>query len=69
MIVAKDVDLLLVEMERVKKAAVALRSLEKPTSYGAIGPVFKGGQRSAALKRASLDLSRVLAQLRRGDRA
>jgi hypothetical protein len=67
-IVAKDVDILLVELERVVKAAVALRSLEKTTSYGAIGPVFAGGPRSAALKRASLDLPRVLAQLRKGDR-
>jgi hypothetical protein len=67
-IVAKDVDLLLVELERVKRAAVALLALEKATSHGAVGKVFDGGQRSAALKRASMDLSRVLAQLRKGDR-
>jgi hypothetical protein len=56
-----EVDAVVVELERVKKAA------EDVKAYGTTrhGYVRCGTQYTAALKRASMDLTRALARLRK----
>jgi len=75
MITDKMIDETLVEILRTKRALEALRKArqastdKRPGQEGSIGDWSYCDQRTehAAAKRASLDLTRKLAQLRKGD--
>ena len=55
------------EMDRVRERIRALKTAQKRDDIKATG-CYSGGKETAALKRATMDLSNALAELRRGTR-
>ena len=63
----KTLDKAVAEAKRFIEAAAVVKRAAGSTEYVKGDPWYEGGKHCAAAKRASMDLSRVLADVRRGN--
>ena len=62
----KTLDKAVSEAKRFIEAAAAVNRAERTDEYTKGDPLYRGGRYSAAAKRASMDLTRALADVRGG---
>lgn len=62
----KTLEKAITEAKRFLEAAEVVKRVNERTEYVKGDPWYRGGQYCAAAKRASMDLSRALADVRRG---